>query len=291
MRGDKVGLIGPNGVGKSTLLRLLLGELKPQEGQVRLGTNLEIAYYDQLRQELDRESTAMENVGEGADQVTVGGRSRHVLGYLQSFLFTPERARTQVKFLSGGEQNRILLAKLFAKAANVIVMDEPTNDLDAETLELLEARLVEFDGTLLVVSHDREFLNNVVTSTIAFEQDGIREYVGGYDDWVRQRADRLPGGEKPKLPAGKAASSSVADPPKKRERKLAYHEQRELEALPTLIEKLDHEIEALTAAMSKPEHFKQSSREIAASQSRMEQLNEQLSAAYERWEELEMLPD
>src|SRR5436190_3772339 len=187
MRGDKIGIIGPNGAGKTTLLRVLLGQLQPQAGSVRLGTNLQIAYFDQLRQQLNEEASVQENVGDGYDSVKVGDSSRHIIGYLQDFLFSPERARTAVRFLSGGERNRVLLAKLFAKPANVIVLDEPTNDLDAETLELLEERLVQFSGTVLLVSHDREFLNNVVTSTIVFEAGGVKEYVGGYDDWLRQR--------------------------------------------------------------------------------------------------------
>jgi len=183
MRGDCIGIIGPNGAGKTTLLRLLLGQLTPQTGRVRLGTNLQIAYFDQLREQLREDATVQDNVGDGYDSVQVGGKPQHVLGYLQNFLFTPERARTQVRFLSGGERNRVLLAKLFAKVANVIVLDEPTNDLDTETLELLEEQLTQFDGTVLVVSHDRAFLNEVVSSTIVFEDGEIREYVGGYDDW------------------------------------------------------------------------------------------------------------
>ena len=190
MRGDKIGIIGPNGAGKTTLLRVLLGQLPPQSGTVRLGTNLQIAYFDQLRQQLDEERSVQDNVGDGYETVEINGRPRHVIGYLQDFLFSPERARTPVRFLSGGERNRVLLAKLFAKPANVIVLDEPTNDLDAETLELLEERLVQFEGTVLLVSHDRTFLNNVVTSTIVFEDGGVREYVGGYDDWLRQRTAR-----------------------------------------------------------------------------------------------------
>ena len=192
MRGDKVGIIGPNGAGKTTLLRILLGQLQPQAGSVRLGTNLQIAYFDQLRQQLDDDASVQDNVADGYDTVRVGGSSRHVIGYLRDFLFSPERSRLPVKFLSGGERNRLLLARLFTKPANVIVLDEPTNDLDTETLELLEDRLVEFAGTILLVSHDREFLNNVVTSTIVFEEDGVREYVGGYDDWLRQRKPTVP---------------------------------------------------------------------------------------------------
>src|SRR6478735_10156613 len=191
MRGDKIGFIGPNGVGKTTLLRLLLGQLEPQQGSVKLGTNLEIAYFDQLRDQLNEEATVQDNLGAGGEMVSTGGGSRHVLGYLQDFLFTPDRSRTLVRFLSGGERNRLLLARLFLKPANVLVLDEPTNDLDPETLELLEERLVDFAGTILLVSHDRAFLNNVVTSTIVFEPGGAREYVGGYDDWVRQRGSAV----------------------------------------------------------------------------------------------------
>ncbi|MDA1041189.1 MAG: ATP-binding cassette domain-containing protein, partial [Planctomycetota bacterium] len=193
MRGDRIGIIGPNGAGKTTLLRLMLGELAPSAGAVRLGTNLRIAFFDQLRDQLDDEKTVADNVADGYETVQIGGHSRHVIGYLQDFLFTPDRTRTPVKFLSGGERNRVLLARLFAKPANLIVLDEPTNDLDAETLEMLEARLVEFAGTVLVVSHDRAFLDNVVTSTLVFEPTGesgayaVKEYVGGYSDWVRQR--------------------------------------------------------------------------------------------------------
>ncbi|WP_425400565.1 ATP-binding cassette domain-containing protein [Aeoliella sp.] len=284
MRGDKIGIIGPNGAGKTTLLKLLLGQLKPQQGSVRLGTKVEVAYFDQLRRTLDGDQTVQENVGEGSDSVTINGRSRHVLGYLQDFLFTPERARTEVRFLSGGEQNRILLAKLFAKPANVIVMDEPTNDLDAETLEMLEERLIEFDGTLLVVSHDRAFLNNVVTSVIAFEPGGAREYVGGYDDWVRQRKVETPA-EKPKPAAKSNAAKSGESKPQTT--KLSYKDQRELEMLPGLIEKLEAETLELTAAMSDPEFFKKSPDEISTASERMKQLNDELAHAYERWEELE----
>ena len=191
MRGDKVGIIGPNGVGKTTFLSILLGKLSPDSGTVKLGTNQNIAYFDQLREQLDEDTTVQDNIADGQDHITIAGITQHVLGYLQNFLFTPERARTQVRFLSGGERNRVLLARLFSKPANVIVLDEPTNDLDSETLELLEQRLVGFDGTILLVSHDRAFLNNVVTSSIVFEPEGVKEYVGGYDDWLRQRAESM----------------------------------------------------------------------------------------------------
>jgi ATP-binding cassette subfamily F protein uup len=290
MRGDKIGVIGPNGAGKTTLLRLLLDELQPQAGSVRLGTNLQVAYFDQLREQLDEEATVQDNLGAGGEMMSIGGRSRHVLGYLQDFLFTPERARTAVRFLSGGERNRLLLARLFSKPANVIVLDEPTNDLDAETLELLEERLVEFTGTILLVSHDREFLNNVVTSTIAFEPDGVREYVGGYDDWVRQRALVAPVEEKA-APAVKVKPQPDMDQQTSRKRRLAYHEKRELESLPAKIESLDAEIAELHLVVSQPEFYKQASSEIARKQTQLKQLEEQLAAAYHRWEELEQLAD
>ena len=198
MRGDRIGLIGPNGAGKTTLLRLLLGELEPDTGTVRHGANVQVAYYDQQREQLDPERTVVDTVGDGNDRVTVAGRTRHVHGYLEDFLFPPERARSPVKALSGGERNRLLLARLFTRPANVLVLDEPTNDLDLETLELLEAQLVDWPGTLLVVSHDRRFLDHVVTSTLAFEGDGRwEEYVGGYDDWLRQRPAAGPNSRRP----------------------------------------------------------------------------------------------
>lgn len=287
MRGDKIGLIGPNGAGKTTLLRLLLGQLAPQSGAVRLGTNLQIAYFDQLRQQLDEDATVQDNLGAGGEMLSIGGNSRHVLGYLQDFLFTPERARTAVRFLSGGERNRLLLARLFSKPANVLVLDEPTNDLDTETLELLEERLVEFTGTILLVSHDRAFLNNVVTSTIAFESEGVREYVGGYDDWLRQRSEPAQidaptrGKEKPRS----------SDEPQSRQRRLAYHEKRELESLPAMIESLDSKVAELHGVMAQPDFYKQPSNEIASKHALLKDLHQQLAAAYGRWEELERMAD
>ena len=228
MRGDKIGIIGPNGAGKTTLLRLLLGQLAPQSGSVRLGTNLEIAYFDQLREQLDEDATVQDNVAGGNETISLNGKSKHVLGYLQEFLFTAERARTPVRFLSGGERNRLLLARLFTKPANVLVLDEPTNDLDLETLELLEEQLVEYEGTLLVVSHDRAFLNNVVTSTIVFEPAGVREYVGGYDDWLRQRSPK-PRARRRRQQGRKSAvdAKEAAIPPANRRR--TYKEKLELE--------------------------------------------------------------
>jgi ATP-binding cassette subfamily F protein uup len=291
MRGDKIGLIGPNGVGKTTLLRLLLGQIAPQKGKVRLGTNLEIAYYDQLREQLNEEATVQDNLGAGGETVSINGSPRHVLGYLQDFLFTPDRSRTLVRFLSGGERNRLLLARLFLKPANVLVLDEPTNDLDTETLELLEERLVEFAGTLLLVSHDREFLNNVVTSTIVFEAGDVREYVGGYDDWLRQRSE-TPASEKTAKPAptpSKPQASSVKKQTGKR--RLAYGEKRDLESLPAKIETLEAEIGKLHAIMAEPKFYSRPANEIAREQMNLKELTQQLAAAYRRWEELEAIAD
>lgn len=289
MRGDKIGVIGPNGVGKTTLLKLLLGELSPQSGSVRLGTNLQIAYFDQLREQLDEQTTVQENLGAGGEMVNIAGNSRHVLGYLQDFLFTPDRARTAVRFLSGGERNRLLLARLFLKPANVIVLDEPTNDLDAETLDLLEDRLVDFPGTVLLVSHDRDFLNNVVTSTIVFENDGVREYVGGYDDWVAQRSTPGAVDTDRKPEAGKGKAKSLSSEPKSKKQRLAFHEKRELEQLPKTIEKLETKLAELHEVVAQPEFYKQPSTEIARQQGQVKDLEQQLAVAFRRWEELEQL--
>lgn len=287
MRGDKVGIIGPNGAGKTTLLRILLGQLQPQSGSLRLGTNLQVAYFDQLRQQLDDEASVQDNVADGYDTVRVGGGSRHVVGYLREFLFSPERARMPVKYLSGGERNRLLLAKLFTKPANVIVLDEPTNDLDMETLELLEDRLVEFAGTVLLVSHDRTFLNNVVTSTIVFEEMGAREYVGGYDDWLRQRKPAL-ARKVNEAPVARTATRSGKEAPVSGPRKLSFKERQELDGLPAIIEKYDAEIAALHREMADPQFYQQPGAQIAAEQARLKQLEEQLAQAYHRWEELEL---
>jgi len=289
MRGDKVGIIGPNGAGKTTLLRVLLGQLEPQTGSVRLGTNLQIAYFDQLRDQLEDDKTVQECVGDGYDTVQINGQSKHILGYLQDFLFAPERARTQVKFLSGGERNRVLLAKLLAKPANVVVLDEPTNDLDAETLELLEEKLIDYAGTLIVVSHDRAFLNNVVTSTIAFEPDAsgsmeVSEYVGGYDDWLRQRKPTEPvaaPSTKPKQEKPKASSQAAP------QKKLSYNEQRELKSLPVKIERLEAEIETLHQEMADPEFYQADAKHIAAKNAHEATLQTELAEAYKRWELLE----
>ena len=287
MRGDKVGIIGHNGAGKTTLLRLLLGKLAPQTGTVRLGTNQNIAYFDQLREQLDENETVQHNVGDGYDTIQIGDRSQHVIGYLQNFLFSPDRARTQVRFLSGGERNRILLAKLFAKPANIIVLDEPTNDLDAETLELLEERLMEFKGTVLLVSHDREFLNNVVTSTIVFESDGVKEYVGGYDDWQRQcQKEEIPKETKRKNQKPKPKGQVT-----EKKRRISYKEKLELEGLPKTIEDLEARIAELHERMAQADFYQQDKEIIATETAKVAELNEQLTAAFQRWEELEPLAE
>ena len=291
MRGDKIGLIGPNGVGKTTLLRLLLGKIEPDEGDVKLGTNLQIAYFDQLREVLDDEASVIDNVGDGYSTVMINGRSKNIMGYVQDFLFAPDRARMKVKYLSGGERNRVLLAKLFAKPANVIVMDEPTNDLDAETLELLEERLVEYQGTVLVVSHDRSFLNNVVTSTIVFEEGKrglVKEYVGGYDDWVRQRgADNTLSGEAGMSSSNKAHDTPPTNATTTEKRKLTYKEQQELESLPKLIEELETEIQSLHEEMADREFYKRPADELKSKGDRLKACEEQMAAALERWEALD----
>ena len=294
-RGDRIGIIGPNGAGKTTLLRVLLGELPADAGRVRLGSNVQVAYFDQLRDQLDDTKNVADNIGDGYDTVKVGGQSRHVLGYLQDFLFTPDRARTLVRFLSGGERNRVLLAKLFAKPANCIVLDEPTNDLDAETLELLEERLVDFAGTVLVVSHDRAFLDNVVTSTLVFEPrpggDGhdVLEYAGGYSDWIRQRkAAAKPAESKPaKAPSQAPSAAPPAADAAPRKRKLSFKEQQELAALPGLIETLETDMTALHAAMAAADYFRQAGDVLARDKTRLDDLQTRLDAAFARWEALE----
>ena len=289
MRGDKVGLMGPNGAGKTTLLRLILGQLPPQSGQVRLGTNLQIAYFDQLREQLDDEQSVQDNVSDGSTTIRIGGKQQHVIGYLQDFLFSPERARSPIRFLSGGERNRLLLAKLFAKPANLIVLDEPTNDLDAETVELLEERLVDYQGTVLLISHDREFLNNVVTNTIVFEEGEVREYVGGYDDWLRQRASAPDATDTTSRPATAARPTPPPPANAASRRRLTFKEQQELAALPARIEKLEAAIDALHAEMAQPDFYKQSGSQIAAGQAQLREHENQLHAAFARWEELESL--
>jgi len=293
MRGDKLGIIGRNGAGKSTLLKGLLGRLEPMAGTVKLGTKLEIAYFDQTREVLDLDKTAEENVGQGKTMITVNGKSKHVIGYLQDFLFTPEQARSSIRFFSGGQRNRLLLAKLFARPANMLVMDEPTNDLDTESLELLEDRLVDYEGTVLIVSHDRSFLNNVVTSTVVFEKTGIKEYVGGYDDWLRQRKADLNKANKENAPKQTSTSNSKAEKSVSGggqgvavAKKLSFKERQDLEKLPSQIESYEAEQRTIHAEMQKPEYFKLSQNKLAKDQSRLSQLNELLVAAYARWEDL-----
>ena len=284
-RGDRIGLIGANGSGKTTLLKLLLGELAPQAGEVRLGTNLEIAYFDQHRAHLRDDLSALDNVSEGAEFIQINGARKHALGYLQDFLFSPERARAPITALSGGERNRLLLAKLFAKPSNLLVMDEPTNDLDVETLELLEDLLASYAGTLLLVSHDREFLDNVVTSTLALEGDGrVGEYVGGYSDWLRQSAAAA-AARKPERAATPAVSSP--QPPAPAKRKLNYKDARELDALPQKIETLETRIAELGATMQEPTFYQQDSAHIVALNNELAALQVELDAAYARWQELD----
>ncbi len=286
MRGDRVGLIGPNGSGKTTLLRLLLGQLQPQTGTIRHGTNLDVAYFDQLHAQLDDAKSVRDNVCDGAETVEINGRRRHIIGYLEDFLFTPEQAAEPVSRLSGGERNRLLLARLLTKPSNVLVMDEPTNDLDIETLELLENLLVEYPGTLLLVSHDREFLNNVVTSTLVLEGEGrVKEYSGAYDDWLRQRqVEPVPERTEPSKERTKPAT-----PPKERPRRLTYAEQRELEALPERIGALEAQLGELHRAMADPAFYRQDPAEIISTNTRLQSLEKDLAEAYQRWEVLETL--
>lgn len=289
LRGDKVGIIGPNGCGKTTLLRLLLGELAPTSGKIRLGTNLQVAYFDQYRATLDENATVIDNVAQGSDRVTVNGRNTHVIGYLQDFLFTPDRARQPVRSLSGGERNRLLLARLFTQPANVLVLDEPTNDLDAETLDLLEELLIDFEGTVLVVSHDRAFLNNLVTSVLVYEEEAtIREYVGGYDDWIRQRPTLNSPSSSP-APVTASPSSAQAAAPSPSRRKMSFKETKELETLPQTIEKLETEIQDLTVAMTDPSFYQKDKSFIQEQQDRLSKHQTDLEAAYARWEVLEAL--
>jgi ATP-binding cassette subfamily F protein uup len=289
LRGDRVGLIGPNGAGKTTLLRLLLGELDPDAGAIRRGENVHVAYYDQQREQLDPEQTVFEILGDGNDTVTVNGVTRHVHAYLRDFLFSDERARSPVNALSGGERNRLLLARLFTRPSNVLVLDEPTNDLDLETLEILEARLAEWPGTLLLVSHDRTFLDNVVTSTLAFEGDGVvTENVGGYEDWLRQsrmRAAAVPGPTPGRKPAEGPDRARVSSP--SGARKLSYNERRELDALPARIDALEEEQRLLQAKVGDPDFYKCSPDEITRAMDRLAALEFELLEAYARWHDLD----
>ena len=285
MRGDRIGLVGRNGAGKTTLLRMLMGELAPDAGEIRRGEQVQIAYFDQQREQLDPERTVADTVADGNDTVTVGGTSRHIFGYLEDFLFPPERARSPVKALSGGERNRLLLARLFTRPANVLIMDEPTNDLDIETLELVEAQLVAFPGTILLVSHDRTFLDHVITSTLAFEGEGVvREYVGGYDDWRRQR---------PVTPAAVVTTPAASSmpvrvtPPPTAKLKLSYRERREFDELPGRIEALEREAESLKAAIASPDFYKEGSEVIASTLARLDQVEQELVDAMARWDVLD----
>jgi ATP-binding cassette subfamily F protein uup len=285
LRGDRIGLIGANGSGKTTLLKLLLGELAPTAGEVRAGSNLQVAYFDQYRATLREDWNAIENVAEGRESVTINGRQKHIIGYLQDFLFTPERARAPITRLSGGERNRLLLARLFAQPSNLLVMDEPTNDLDVETLELLEELLGEYPGTLLLVSHDRDFLDNVVTSTLVMEGDGtVGEYVGGYSDWLRQRPQAATAQA---MPAKTAAPAKPEPAAAQAKRKLGYKEARELELLPARIAALEQQLAALAAQMNDPAFYQRDANAVAAHGAGLAQLQADLDAAYARWEQLE----
>ncbi|MCJ7558566.1 MAG: ATP-binding cassette domain-containing protein [Gammaproteobacteria bacterium] len=286
MRGDKVGIIGPNGAGKSTLVKLLLGQLEPDRGTLTRGTKLEVAYFDQQRAQLDPEKSVMDNVADGNQHIMVSGNRRHVASYLQDFLFPPERLQSPVKSLSGGERNRLLLARQFTQPANVLVMDEPTNDLDVETLELLEELISQFPGTLLLVSHDRAFLDNVVTGSLVITPEGnVDEYVGGYSDWLRQRP--RPGSAvaaKPKTPDNKTQDKPSGTP---RQAKLSYKEQRELDALPARIEELEKDIGSLTAKMGEASFYQQDKDTIQATLTKLERANNELETVFERWAILE----
>ena len=298
MRGDRVGLIGPNGAGKSTLIRLLLGELEPASGNIRLGTRQQVAYFDQRRDTLDPEQTVLDNIAEGRESIQIGGSSRHVMSYLSDFLFTGVKARTKVGALSGGERNRALLAKLFSQPANILVLDEPTNDLDVETLELLEQLLLDFPGTVLLVSHDRAFLDNVVDSCLAFEGEGVvREYVGGYEDFVRQGGRfvsaeeqlkaRRPDATATDMPAGKVDAGEKAQPALQKSKKLSYKLQRELDALPGKIETLETSIGELEEEVSAPDFYQQDSDTVQTRLQELSDLQQELETAFERWAELD----
>ncbi|MFO7761018.1 MAG: ATP-binding cassette domain-containing protein [Thermodesulfobacteriota bacterium] len=283
LRGDKVGLIGPNGCGKTTLLNLLLGYLKPGDGQIKFGTNLQVAYFDQMRAQLTEEATVAENVGDGGNTVTVNNQNRHIIGYLRDFLFTPDRARSPVAMLSGGERNRLLLARLFTRPANLLVMDEPTNDLDMETLELLEELLVDYQGTVLLVSHDRAFLDNVVSSTLAYEgKSFFQEYAGGYSDWLKQKKE-----PKSVTPRSRPPDGKKVKPVKNGTRKLSFKEKRELNELPEKIEILESEQKGLYITLADPEFYRKDGTEISGLQSRLVELEKELEEAYRRWETLE----
>ena len=288
-RGDKVGIIGPNGSGKTTLLRLLLGELAPQSGTVEYGTNLEVAYFDQLRAQLDESKSVLDNVGQGRDNVTVNGKPRNLNVYLEDFLFSKDRVNAPISALSGGERNRLLLARLFAQPANLLVLDEPTNDLDVETLEILEDMLLEYEGTLLLVSHDRAFLNNIVTSTLAVDGSGqVIETVGGYDEWLRQN-ESAKVEEKPRVKSVEEKTEGQAKKPSYKEKREEESQKKELAELPARIENLEAEIHRLTAEIALPAFYQQDSVEITRVVNHLKELQDELAQAYHRWEELEKL--
>jgi len=286
MRGDKIGFIGPNGAGKTTLLRLLLGELQPGGGTVQHGLRIQAAYFDQLRAQLDDEQTVFDSVANGSDRVEVNGGTRHVYAYLQDFLFTKDQAHSRVGVLSGGERNRLLLARLFTRPANVLALDEPTNDLDAETLEVLEAMLVEFSGTVLFVSHDREFLDNVATSTIVFDGfGGAREFIGGYSDWLRQRSAPVPEAVATTATPRQAVAQAPARR-KERVRKLGFNEKRELAQLPSQIDGWETEVGELHTKMSNPDSYTDGT-DLGALTARLDRVQAELASAYDRWTELQ----
>ena len=290
MRGDRIGLIGNNGVGKTTLLRLLLGELTPMTGTIKRGTNLEIGYFDQLRQSLDLEKSVAYNVGEGRTYIKLDGKDRHVVGYLKGFLFSPKRSMTPVKSLSGGERNRVILAKLFTRPANLLILDEPTNDLDIETLEVLEQRLCDYSGTLIVVSHDRQFLDNVVTSTVVFEENGeVREYVGGYSDWLRQ-GHALAVTDNP-VEAEQEKRASAAQRKSKTSFKLSYKDQRELDQLPAEIERIEAQVRDLQRTVAQPEFYTQDETVVQGTLADLSKAESQLESHIDRWVELEQLQE
>lgn len=289
-RGDKIGIVGPNGVGKTTLIKLLLGELAPTAGVVKHGTNLEIVYYDQLRAQLDDNKTVADNIADGNTTVTINGRTRHVISYLDDFLFEPERARTPARVLSGGERNRLLLARLFTKPANVLVLDEPTNDLDLETLDLLENLLVEYEGTLLIVSHDRDFLDNVVTSTIVFEGDGkIDEYIGGYSDWIHEKEKRASAAAVAKAAQAERAAAAAKAAPKASTRKLTNRERSELETLPARIEALEAEQAELITKLGDVTIYRREPAAAIEAKTRLDEIEQEHAKAFARWEELEAI--
>ncbi len=289
LRGDRIGLLGPNGCGKSTLLKLILGELMPDTGEIRQGTKQKIAYFDQMREQLNEEMTLTETISQGSDFIEINGERKHIISYLEDFLFPPERARSPVKSLSGGERNRLLLARLFTRPANVLVLDEPTNDLDIETLELLEVLLRDYSGTLFLVSHDREFLDNVVTQVIAFEGNGnLREYVGGYEDWVRTRPSTEDAATKKTSTAKLATASQTKSPKSSPKAKLTYNETRELEALPAKTESLEQEQASITLRLSDPTIYRDHADETKALQIRSSAIEKELMKYLERWDELEV---